>query len=133
MSQHFSDDTQELLDRAQRAIDQSVSLRAETREHLVAAQRRSFQLELDMYRWRASELGESARALRPGGGEAMMERSSFDDRVGAAHDRGRERDAERARGLQVNEHLDLGNPLHRQIGRLLALEDTAGIHPGVTV
>ena len=58
---------------------------------------------------------------------------SFDDSVGAAQKRGREGYAKRVGGLQINEQLDFGDALHRQIGRLLRLEDSAGIDASLAV
>jgi hypothetical protein len=40
--------------------------------------------------------------------------------------------AERLWGLQVDDQLDLGSLLHRQIGRLLTLENPAGIDAKLT-
>ena len=42
-------------------------------------------------------------------------------------------DAEADGGLEVDEQLDLGDPLHRQLRRLLALQDAAGMAPGLPV
>ena len=46
MPQRFSEETQELLDRAQRAIDHAVAIRAQTRRQLADAARKSFDLEI---------------------------------------------------------------------------------------
>src|SRR5262245_49057980 len=51
----------------------------------------------------------------------------FDYLIGAAEQRERERDAERLGGLHVDDQLDPRGLLHRQIGRLFALEDAADI------
>jgi hypothetical protein len=49
--------------------------------------------------------------------------SSFDHLVGAQKERCGHIDAERLRGLEIDDQLDLGGLLHRQVGRLLALDD----------
>src|SRR5258707_13280160 len=54
----------------------------------------------------------------------------FDHLVGAAEDRLRNHEAERLRGFQVNEQLDFGGLLNRQVGRVLSLEDSAGVDAG---
>jgi hypothetical protein len=46
MAQPFSDETQELLDRAQRAIDRSILLREHTQQCIAEAKRRLFQIEM---------------------------------------------------------------------------------------
>jgi hypothetical protein len=58
--QQFSKQTQELLTRADRAIDRSVQLREQRRKYLARAEQRLFQLELSLYRRRARELGAKA-------------------------------------------------------------------------
>src|SRR5262249_20744459 len=47
--------------------------------------------------------------------------------VGTAGERQRNGDAERTSGLQVDEHLDFGRLLHRQIGRLATFKNSPGI------
>src|SRR5262249_27051240 len=54
----------------------------------------------------------------------------FDQLVGATGQRNRNRDAELLRGLQINDQLDFGGLLHRQIGWLFTLKDSAGIMTG---
>jgi hypothetical protein len=49
--------------------------------------------------------------------------ASFDNFVGAGEDLGRDGDAERAGSLQIDDQLVGRGLLHRQIGRLGALED----------
>jgi hypothetical protein len=51
----------------------------------------------------------------------------FDYLVGAHEQRWRHLEAERLGGLHINDQLDLRGLMHRQIGGLLALEDSAGI------
>ena len=42
-------------------------------------------------------------------------------------------EAERLGGLEVDDQLELGRLLHRQVGRLLALEDTAGVDADLAI
>src|ERR1700756_4556273 len=49
--------------------------------------------------------------------------ASLDHLVGPCHHRRREVEAWRLRGLEVDDQLVFGRSLHRQIGRLLALEN----------
>src|SRR5262249_13328655 len=58
---------------------------------------------------------------------APQQRTSLENLVGAAGQRQRNGDAERTSGLQVDEHLDFGGLLHRQIGRLAAFKNSPGI------
>jgi hypothetical protein len=57
----------------------------------------------------------------------MNSRRSFDHLVGAARQRQRDRNAERLGGLEVDEELDLGCLLDRQVGWFFALKNAAGI------
>src|SRR5690348_3003188 len=53
--------------------------------------------------------------------------SLFDQLVGAALQRHRNGEAERLRGLEVDDELDFRGLLNRQVGWLFALEDAAGV------
>src|SRR5260370_19953886 len=53
----------------------------------------------------------------------------FDQLVSAGEQRRRHGEPERLRGLEIDDQLDLRDLLDRQIGRLLALEYSAGIKP----
>jgi hypothetical protein len=52
---------------------------------------------------------------------------SFDHLVGTGEYGRRHRQAERFSGLEVDDQLVLGRRLHRQVGRLLGLEDAVDI------
>src|SRR5215510_9324095 len=52
---------------------------------------------------------------------------SFDDLVGASEQCRRHINAERFRGLEVDQQLELGRSLHRQVGRLLAFKDAVDV------
>jgi hypothetical protein len=55
----------------------------------------------------------------------------FDHLVGAGEQRDRDGDAKRLGFLEVDDQLDLGELLDRQIGRLLALKNAAGVDAGL--
>ena len=57
----------------------------------------------------------------------------FDHLIGAREQCGWNRDAERLRRLQVDNQLDLGRLLHRQVGRLFAFQDAARVDAGKAV
>jgi hypothetical protein len=53
----------------------------------------------------------------------------FDHLIGAADKRQRHGDAERLGRLEVDDQLELGSVLDRQVGRLVTLENAAGVDP----
>jgi hypothetical protein len=60
-------------------------------------------------------------------------RTSFDHLIGAAEQRERDGETEHLRGLEVDEQLDLRGLNDRQVGRLVAFENPAGVDAGLTV
>src|SRR5665213_1616556 len=55
----------------------------------------------------------------------------FDDLVGAGEDRLRHGEAERLGGFKIDDQLELGRLLDRQIGWLFPLEDPSGVNTGL--
>jgi phage-related baseplate assembly protein len=58
MAQPFSEETQELLDQAQAAIDRSAQLPTEHKVCMESARRTSFEIKLRMYRLRMARVGK---------------------------------------------------------------------------
>src|SRR5271165_3289081 len=73
-------------------------------------------------------LGSKGRESRPDAAFA-----SFDDLVGAGEDRLRHGQAERLGGLQIDDQLEGGRLLDRQIGGLGALENLSGINAELAI
>jgi hypothetical protein len=65
--------------------------------------------------------------LRPDASNSDRKPISLNDLVGAGEERGRNRDAERLRRLPVDDELELGRELDRQITGLFALDDPGDI------
>src|SRR5439155_4418206 len=63
---------------------------------------------------------------------ARWRRGSFDDLVGAGEDRRRDRQAERRGSLEIDDQLECGWLLHRQIGWLGTLEDLPDVNADLT-
>ena len=58
---------------------------------------------------------------------ALCHISLFDHQIGAAKQRKRDGNAEGLGGFQINDQVDLGGLLNWKIGRLLSLENPAGV------
>ena len=57
--------------------------------------------------------------------------ASFDDLVGAGEEQRRNRQAERFGGLEIDDQLELGRLLHRQIARFGTLEYPSDVNAGL--
>ena len=66
-------------------------------------------------------------------GELILRDQLLDNLVGATEQRKRDRQAKSLGGLHVYDQFDLCGPLHRQIGRLLALKDAAHVSTGQAI
>jgi hypothetical protein len=64
---------------------------------------------------------------------AAISQPLFDHLVGAGKQRRWHGETEHLRGLEVDEQLDLRGLNDRQVGRLVALENPAGVDAGLTV
>jgi hypothetical protein len=60
-------------------------------------------------------------------------RHSFDHLVGNREHAGRNREAKRLSGLEVDHQLELGRSQDRQVGGLLALENPTGVDAGLAI
>jgi hypothetical protein len=58
----------------------------------------------------------------------VRETRSLDHLVGASEQREREGDAQRLGSIEVDDQLVLGWRLHRQVGRFVTSQDSAGLH-----
>ena len=54
--------------------------------------------------------------------------ASIDDLVGAGEEQSRHGEAERFGGIEIDDQLESGRLLNRQVGRLGAVEDLSGIN-----
>jgi len=82
---------------------------------------------------REREAVERGRAVTAGTAVASRppgKARSFDDLVGAGQQRGWHFEAKRLGGLEIDDQLKLRRYLHRQVGRLLTLEDDFQLPPG---
>src|SRR6266851_5183486 len=89
-------------------------------------------------RWRDNRSPASASAARAAREAPSVRRPakaatravSFDDLVGTGEDRRRDRKPERLRGLEIDDQLESGWLLHRQVCRFGAMEDPSDINGG---
>src|SRR5688572_13174010 len=66
-------------------------------------------------------------------GISVLLKALFYHLVGATEQRQRDRDAKRLGGLEVDDQLDLGGLLDRQVGGLFALEHAPGVDADLTI
>src|SRR5437763_13399951 len=73
--------------------------------------------------------------LSPAGSHQLCLAHSFDYLIGEREQLGRNLEAERLRGLEVDDQLEPGRLIDRQVGRLLAFENPRGIHadPAISI
>src|SRR6266567_1831082 len=72
-------------------------------------------------------------AASPRSVTARAAMASFDDLVGAHEDRLWDRQPERLRGLEIDDQLEGGRLLDRQVGGLGALEDLSRVNAGLAI
>src|SRR6478752_6758784 len=65
--------------------------------------------------------------LPPAGSRQLCLAHSFDHLVGTGEERGRDFDAERLGGFQIDDELKFGRGLHRQVAWFFALEDAIDV------
>ena len=73
------------------------------------------------------------RCVRSGCGQSQQGSPLFDHLVGAGEHGHRHVEAERLRGLQIQEAFNFGGLLNRQIGWLVALENSSGVSADQTI
>src|SRR6266702_4265532 len=64
---------------------------------------------------------------------AIAASASLDHLVGAAEQREGNGHVQGLGGLEIDEQLNFGDPLHREVGRLVALENPPGVEAGPSI